>query len=261
MKILFIGDMVGKPGRSITAQALPYLKDLHGPFDFVIANGENAAAGRGLTVKVAEELFSSGIDCLTSGNHIWDKKEIYPVLDQEPRILRPANYPPACPGQGVSVIKKGALSLGVVSLQGRVFMPDIDCPFRCVDGILAELGDVPVFIDFHAEATSEKRVLGAYLDGRVSAFVGTHTHVQTADEEVLPGGTAYISDVGMTGSFASAIGMKVESVLPKFLTGLPSKFEVAEEDVRLNGVVVHIDDESGIALDIKRVVVKEAELW
>ena len=261
MKILFIGDMVGKPGRSITAQALPYLKDLHGPFDFVIANGENAAAGRGLTVKVAEELFSSGIDCLTSGNHIWDKKEIYPVLDQEPRILRPANYPPACPGQGVSVIKKGALSLGVVSLQGRVFMPEIDCPFRCISGILDEIGDVPVFIDFHAEATSEKRVLGAYLDGRVSALVGTHTHVQTADEEVLPGGTAYISDVGMTGSFASAIGMKVESVLPKFLTGLPSKFEVAEEDVRLNGVVVHIDDESGIALDIKRVVVKEAELW
>ncbi|SMG21038.1 TIGR00282 family metallophosphoesterase [Dethiosulfovibrio salsuginis] len=261
MKVLFIGDMVGKPGRSITGQALPYLREHHGPFDFVIANGENAAAGRGLTAKVAEELFSTGIDCLTSGNHIWDKKEIYPILDQEPRILRPANYPPGCPGQGVSVIKKGSLSLGVVSLQGRVFMPDIDCPFRCIDGILAELGDVPVFIDFHAEATSEKRVLGAYLDGRVSAFVGTHTHVQTADEEVLPGGTAYISDVGMTGSFASAIGMKLESVLPKFLTGLPSKFEVAEEDVRLNGVVVHIDDESGIALDIKRVVVKEAELW
>nr|WP_321499692.1 TIGR00282 family metallophosphoesterase [uncultured Dethiosulfovibrio sp.] len=261
MKVLFIGDMVGKPGRSITVQALPYLKEHHGPFDFVIANGENAAAGRGLTVKVAEELFSAGIDCLTSGNHIWDKKEIYPILDQEPRILRPANYPPGCPGQGVSVIKKGSLALGVVSLQGRVFMPDIDCPFRCVDGILAQLGEVPVFIDFHAEATSEKRVLGAYLDGRVSAFVGTHTHVQTADEEVLPGGTAYISDVGMTGSFASAIGMKLESVLPKFLTGLPSKFEVAEEDVRLNGVVVHIDDESGIALDIKRVVVKEAELW
>lgn len=261
MKVLFIGDMIGKPGRSITGQALPYLREHHGPFDFVIANGENAAAGRGLTAKVAEELFSTGIDCLTSGNHIWDKKEIYPILDQEPRILRPANYPPGCPGQGVSVIKKGSLSLGVVSLQGRVFMPDIDCPFRCIDGILAELGDVPVFIDFHAEATSEKRVLGAYLDGRVSAFVGTHTHVQTADEEVLPGGTAYISDVGMTGSFASAIGMKLESVLPKFLTGLPSKFEVAEEDVRLNGVVVHIDDESGIALDIKRVVVKEAELW
>ncbi len=261
MRILFIGDMVGKPGRSITAQALPYLRETRGPFDFVIANGENSAAGRGLTVKVAEELFSYGIDCLTSGNHIWDKKEIYPILDQEPRILRPANYPPACPGQGLSVIKKGDLSLAVISLQGRVFMPEIDCPFRCIDGILEGLGDLPVFIDFHAEATSEKRVLGAYLDGRVSALVGTHTHVQTADEEVLPGGTAYISDVGMTGSFASAIGMKVDSVLPKFLTGLPSKFEVAEEDVRLNGVVVDLDDQSGIALDINRVLVKEAELW
>lgn len=261
MRILFIGDMVGKPGRSIIAQALPYLRETVGPFDFVIANCENAAAGRGLTVKLAEELFSFGIDCLTSGNHIWDKKEIYPYLDEEPRVLRPANYPPGCPGQGVTVVKKGDRSLAVVSLQGRVFMPDIDCPFRCMDKILEDVGSLPIFVDFHAEATSEKRVLGAYLDGRVSAFVGTHTHVQTADDEVLPGGTAYISDVGMSGSFASAIGMKLESVLPKFLTGLPSRFEVADGDVRLNGVVVDLDDQSGVALDIKRVVVKEGELW
>ncbi len=260
MRVLFIGDMVGKPGREIAAALIPKLASIEGPFDFVLANGENAAAGKGLTKKVAEELFDLGIDGLTSGNHIWDKKEFFPVLDEDPRVIRPANYPPGCPGQGYMIIKKGGKALAVVNLQGRVFMPPLDCPFRCIDGILPELGDLPVFVDFHAEATSEKKVMGAYLDGRVAVLVGTHTHVQTADEEVLPGGTAYISDVGMSGSFASAIGMTIDSVLPKFITGLPSKFEVATEDVRLNGVIVDLDDETGIALDIKRIALKEGEL-
>ncbi|MCF4113823.1 MULTISPECIES: TIGR00282 family metallophosphoesterase [Dethiosulfovibrio] len=259
MRILFIGDMVGKPGRRMVSESLPYLRAKEGPFDFVLANGENAAAGRGLTAKVAEELFDMGIDGLTSGNHIWDKKEFIPLLDEESRVVRPANYPPGCPGSGVMVLRKGGLSLGVINLQGRVFMPPIDCPFRKVDELLSDVDGIPVFVDLHAEATSEKKVMGAYLDGRVSVLVGTHTHVQTADEEVLPRGTAYISDVGMTGSFSSAIGMTIESVMPKFLTGLPSRFEVATEDLRLNGVVVDVDYETGIALDIRRVSVKWEE--
>lgn len=259
MRVLFIGDMVGKPGRTMASEALSFLRSEKGPFDFVLANGENAAAGKGLTRKVADELFDMGIDGLTSGNHIWDKKEFIPILDDEPRVVRPANYPPGSPGNGSMILRKGELSLGVINLQGRVFMPLIDCPFRKMDELIENMGPMPIFVDFHAEATSEKKVMGAYLDGRVSALVGTHTHVQTADEEVLPGGTAYITDVGMTGSFSSAIGMTFESVMPKFLTGLPSRFEVATEDLRLNGVVVDIDEETGIALDICRISVKFGE--
>lgn len=260
MKVLFIGDIVGKPGREMAACAIPVLAAEEGPFDFVLANGENAAAGRGLTEKVAEELFESGIDGLTSGNHIWDKKDFFPFLDGDQRVIRPVNYPPGCPGQGYMILKKAEKTLAVVNIQGRIFMPPLDCPFRSMDTVLPKLAGLPVFVDFHAEATSEKKIMGAYLDGRVSALVGTHTHVQTADEEVLPGGTAYISDVGMSGSFQSAIGMKVESVMPKFITGLPSKFEVATEDVRLNAVIVDLDCETGIAIDIKRVSLKKGEL-
>lgn len=260
MKILFLGDIVGKPGREMAMKALPYLSGKIGPFDFVLVNGENCADGRGLTTKIAEEFFKSGIDGITSGNHIWDKKEFYPFLDEDDRIVRPANYPPGCPGQGVMVLKRRGKSLAVVNIQGRVFMPPLDCPFRAMDDILPGLGQIPVFVDFHAEATSEKRIMASYLDGKVSALVGTHTHVQTADDEILPGGTAYITDAGMTGSFKSAIGMKVDSVMPKFITGLPSRFEVASEDVRLNGVVVDLDEDTGRAFGINRVVLKKTEL-
>ncbi|BDF79143.1 TIGR00282 family metallophosphoesterase [Pyramidobacter piscolens] len=261
MRILFVGDIVGSPGRNAFFAMLPKLRRLKGPFDFVLVNGENSAAGRGITGKIMNEFFAAGVDGITSGNHIWDKKEFLPLLDEEPRVLRPLNYPQGVPGRGWTILtNKNGKKLGVVNIQGRVFMPLTDCPFHAMGELLSKLGDIPVFVDFHAEATSEKRVMGLYLDGRVSAIVGTHTHVQTADEEILPGGTAYISDVGMTGAFRSSIGMTYESVLPRFLTSLPAKFEVAEEDVRLNGVIVEIDDEDGRACGIERLAIRSGEL-
>lgn len=262
MRILFIGDVVGRPGRDAFFTALPALESGKGPFDFVIVNGENSAAGRGLSEKIMRTYFDAGVDVITSGNHIWDKREFYTVLDEEPRVLRPLNYPAGVPGRGWGVFtSRSGKKLAVVSLQGRVFMPAaVDCPFRAMDELLPQIGSTPVFVDFHAEATSEKRVIASYLDGKIAALVGTHTHVQTADEEILPAGTAYITDVGMTGAFRSSIGMKVESVLPKFLTALPTRFEVAEEDVRLNGVAVDIDDETGRACDIERIACRAGEL-
>lgn len=259
MKVLFIGDIIGGPGRKITARLLPVLKKEYGPFDFIIANCENAAGGKGLTEKVMRELFSYGIDLMTSGNHIWDKKDFIYLLDEEPDLLRPANYPPSCPGSGTRIIKKNGKTLGVVNVQGRVFMPPLDCPFRRSDEVLEEMQGIPVLVDFHAEATSEKRVLGYYLDGRVSAFIGTHTHVQTADEEILPKGTAYITDAGMTGPHQSAIGMSLDSVLPRFLTGMPTRFEVATEGLRLCGVLVDIDEKSLCATNITRINLAEHE--
>ncbi len=257
MRVLFIGDMVGKPGRAMVAQALPELRRELGPFDFVLANGENAAAGRGLTKKVMDELFRMGIDGLTSGNHIWDKKEFLPVLDEEPFVLRPANYPKGCPGSGSALLRKKGKTLRVLNLQGRVFMPPLDCPFRKADEMLEENETLCVFVDFHAEATSEKRAFFHYLDGRVSCIVGTHTHVQTADEEVLPGGTAVITDAGMTGGHAGVIGMEVEGTLCRFLNGLPSKFEVCQKDIWLKGLLVDLDDETGRALGVERISLKD----
>lgn len=254
MRVLFIGDIMGSPGRGAAARALPILREKYGAFDFVVANGENSAAGFGLTEKVMNELFSIGIDVLTNGNHVWDKKEIIPFLDSEPRLLRPANHPAETPGRGVGVYEKNGKKLAVISLQGRAMMPfQLDCPFRKAAELVERLSVNAVLIDFHAETTSEKRSLGLWLDGKVSAFVGTHTHVQTADEEVLPGGTAFITDVGMTGGHGGAIGMTLDSVLPKFLCGIPSKFEVSAEDVRFQAVVVDIDDETGRAANIDRV--------
>ena len=261
MKVLFIGDVVGRPGRDAFFEMLPGLRALHGPFDFVIVNGENSADGRGITAKIMNEYFRAGVDVITSGNHIWDKREFLTTLDEETRVLRPLNYPPEVPGRGWGVFTgRNGHKLCVVSLQGRVFMPLTDCPFKAMDAVLEEIGALPVFVDFHAEATSEKRVMGHYLDGRVSVLVGTHTHVQTADEEILPGGTAYITDAGMTGAFCSSIGMTYESVLPKFLTSLPTRFEVAAEDQRLNGVVIEIDEESCRACDIRRISLRRGEI-
>ncbi len=257
MKVLFIGDIMGKPGRSITAGLLPFVRNEYGPYDFIIANCENAAGGRGMTEKIMSELFSMGIDVLTSGNHIWDKKDFIPVLDSEAHILRPANYPPMCPGTGYTVFEKNGKKIMIINLQGRVFMPMIDCPFRKADEILQDSELLPVLVDFHAEATSEKRALGFYLDGRVSCFLGTHTHVQTADEEILPSGTAYLTDAGMTGAHLSSIGMEIQPVLEKFVTGLPARFEVAKEGLKMNAVSIEIDDETCKAVNIERLILKE----
>jgi metallophosphoesterase (TIGR00282 family) len=257
VKILFIGDIVGRPGRQIVRDALPRLVDQH-MIDLVVANGENAAAGFGLTPDVVTELFSLGIDVLTTGNHVWDKRDGLVCLEQEPALLRPANYPAGAPGHGVGIFKTPAgLSVAVVNLEGRVFMGNLDCPFRKADAILEELGSDQriIFVDFHAEATSEKGALAAYLDGRVSAVVGTHTHVQTADERVLPGGTAFISDVGMSGARDSVIGIRKELSIQRFMTQMPVRYEIAKKDPVLCGVVVSIDESTGKATGIERVQV------
>jgi len=252
VKILFVGDVVGKPGRKALAEALPRARSLKGPFDFVVANAENAAGGFGLTQKVMEELFDLGIDALTSGNHIWDNREALPLLDNERRLVRPANYPPSSRGSGSAIIEKKGLKLAILNLQGRIFMQAIDCPFRRADDEIDTLEGVPILVDVHAEATSEKRALGLYLDGRVSAVLGTHTHVQTADEEILDRGTAYISDVGMTGGHGGVIGMEKEAIISKFLTAMPTKFEVSSKNLRMDAVVIDIDESSGKSVSISR---------
>lgn len=255
VNILFIGDIVGRPGRQAVSRELHRLVDRYN-VDVVIANGENASGGFGITAETARELFACGIHLFTSGNHIWDKKEALEYLKKEERIIRPANYPEGAPGKGSAVVvTPGGVKVAVLNLEGRVFMNSLDCPFKTADREIAALAAVTniILVDFHAEATSEKSSLGWYLDGRVSAFVGTHTHVQTADERILPAGTAYITDVGMSGAFDSVIGVRKDEPIYKFLTQLPAKFEVAKKDLRLNGVVLTIDDSSGKALSIERV--------
>lgn len=255
VNILFIGDIVGKPGRQAVSRELHRLVDRFS-IDLVIANGENASGGFGITSESAKELFNCGVDLFTSGNHIWDKKEALEYLKKEERIIRPSNYPVGAPGKGSTVfVTPGGIKVGVINLEGRVFMDALDCPFRAADREIAALSEVTkvIFVDFHAEATSEKTSLGWYLDGRVSAVVGTHTHVQTADERILTSGTAYITDVGMTGAFDSVIGVRKDEPIYRFLTQMPAKFEVAKKDLRLNGVVVTIDEISGNALAIERV--------
>jgi metallophosphoesterase (TIGR00282 family) len=256
LKILFIGDIVGRPGRHLVRDLLPRLVDHHA-IDLVIANSENAAAGFGLTRDVIIELFGYGIDVMTTGNHVWDKREGLDCLDQEQALLRPANYPPETPGRGVEVFRTAAdLPVVVVNLEGRVFMSELDCPFRKADEILEQLGPEQkiIFVDFHAEASSEKGALAAYLDGRVSAVVGTHTHVQTADERILSEGTAFITDAGMTGARDSVIGIRKELSIQRFLTQRPVRYEIAKKDPVLCGVVVSIDESTGKASGIERVM-------
>jgi metallophosphoesterase (TIGR00282 family) len=246
-----IGDVVGKPGRKAVAGLLPSLREQL-KLDVVIANGENAAAGRGLTPSTAKELFDAGVDVITSGNHIWDQKEVLEIIDQESPILRPLNYPPAAPGRG-AVAQKG---ITVLNLQGRTFMLDIDDPFRAADEALEALpDDAVVVVDMHAEATSEKQAMGRYLDGRVCAVLGTHTHVPTADPRVLPGGTAFVTDVGMVGPRESIIGNEVQAVIDRFLTGMPTRLPVAEKSptVQFNSVLVEIDSTSRRATRIERI--------
>lgn len=255
MKLLFIGDIVGRPGRFALSTLLDKLVDRHS-IDMVIANGENAAAGFGLTPDIARELFGYGVDVLTSGNHIWDKREIYGLLERNEPILRPGNYPAGLPGRGCGVFTTpGGSKVGILNLEGRVFMNNLECPFRTADALIEELKQetAVIFVDFHAEATSEKVALGHYLDGKVSAVVGTHTHVQTADETILPGGTAYLTDAGMTGSHDAVIGIRKELAIERFLTQLPVRFEVAKKDPILCGVVLTVDEKSGRARAIERV--------
>jgi 2',3'-cyclic-nucleotide 2'-phosphodiesterase len=254
MRILFIGDIVGRPGRQLVKTGLAGLVSRHA-IDFVIANGENAAAGFGITREIGDELLDLGVDVLTSGNHIWDKKEALDYIGAEPRLLRPANYPAGVPGNGSYVSRgRNGQSVGVINVMGRVFMLQIDDPFAVV---LREIEAMRqrtriIFVDFHGEATSEKIAMGWHLDGKVTAIVGTHTHVQTADERVLPKGTAYLTDAGMTGPHDSIIGVEVEPALSRFLTGLPSRFETATANPRLNAVLVDADEATGRATDIER---------
>jgi metallophosphoesterase (TIGR00282 family) len=255
VKLLFIGDIIGKPGRQAVSRELHRLVDRH-MVDLVVANGENAAGGFGITEETANDLFRCGIHVLTSGNHIWDKKDSLGFIGREERILRPANYPEGAPGRGSGVFTTaGGVRIAVLNLEGRVFMNNLDCPFRTADREIARLKlETPIIIvDFHAEATSEKSSLGWYLDGRASAMIGTHTHVQTADERILPGGTAFLTDAGMTGGFDSVIGIRKEEAITKFLSQLPAKFEVTKSNLRLNGVVVAVDEASGRAESIERI--------
>ncbi len=245
-----VGDVIGRPGRRAVRALIPELRREYG-VDLVIANGENAAGGLGLTRETAEELFGAEVDVITSGNHIWDQKDILPSLDSELAILRPLNYPPGVPGRGY-IIKGGAL---VVNLIGRTFVGNFDCPFRAMDQLLGGLADKPpvVIVDFHGEATSEKVALGWYLGGRVSAVLGTHTHVGTIDARLLPGGTAYISDVGMTGPLDSVIGDDADAVIRRFLTQLPHRLSVGKGSVILNSVLVEVEESTGKAKSISRV--------
>jgi metallophosphoesterase (TIGR00282 family) len=255
MKILFIGDIVGKPGRDIVEKGLRPLVDHYG-VDFVIANAENAAGGFGITKDVGDAILATGVDVMTSGNHIWDKKEAIEYIAREPRLLRPANYPAGVPGRGSYVAQSGdGRAVGVINVMGRVFMLNIDDPFAVV---LREIEAIRhrakiIIVDVHAEATSEKIAMGWHLDGRVTMVVGTHTHVQTADERILPNGTAYLTDAGMTGPHDSIIGMEREPALARFLTGMPSRFEPATGNPRLNGVLVDADERTGRAVSVARI--------
>lgn len=258
MKVLIVGDIIGRPGRKLFQEYLERKKD---NYDFIIINGENTAAGFGITEKIAKEFFEQGVDVITSGNHIWDKKEIYEYLEKENSLLRPMNYPEGVPGNGY-VIKeaKNGLKIAVVNLQGRVFMPSIDCPFKSIEKELDKLkseADI-IIVDFHAEATSEKMALGWFLDGQVSAIYGTHTHIQTSDNRILNEGTAYITDIGMTGAHDGIIGMTVETILPKFLNGLPQRFAICEANVRLNGI--ELEFEGATVKEISRIDLSIEEL-
>ena len=254
MKVLFIGDIVGNAGRKAVKDCLAAIRREEG-IDFCIANGENAAGGSGITYVIAQELYKMGVDVITMGNHTWSKREIFNFIDSDPKLVRPANYPPETPGRGSTVFKGKNSSIGVVNLLGRVYMDSVDCPFRSAEREIEYLKSFVkvILVDMHAEATSEKSALAWYLDGRVSGVFGTHTHVQTADERILPCGTAFITDVGMTGPTEGIIGVDRDIVINKFITQLPAKFEVAKGRVQLNAVLVDIDDRTGRSLKIDRI--------
>jgi 2',3'-cyclic-nucleotide 2'-phosphodiesterase len=259
MRILFAGDIVSSPGRSAFASVVREWRA--GQEDFVLANAENAAGGNGLTPALAQELFRLGADALTLGDHAWDKKEIYAFIEDEYRLIRPANYPSQCPGSGWTILEKNGLRICLISLVGRVFMPPVDCPFRAVDQILENLSPEVkvVLVDFHAEATSDMQLMGRHLDGRVSAVLGTHTHVPTADERILPQGTAFQCDVGMTGAQESILGRRIDRVLQTTRTFRPTHYEVATEDPRIQGTLVDVDESTGRATAVRRVEIDAEE--
>jgi len=255
MRILLIGDIVGSPGREAVRRIVPKLRR-DKSVDFVIANAENVAGGSGITPETVDELFQNKVDVITSGDHVWKKKELYETLSKEKRVLRPANYPLSCPGSGMTIISpESGKKVAVINLLGRVFMKPADCPFVAAEREIEKINRATkiILVDMHAEATSEKIAMGRFLDSRVSVVFGTHTHVQTADEKIFPGGTGYITDLGMTGPQDSVIGRRVDAIVEHFLTSMPKKFEVADKDVELQGAIVNIDDESGKALSIERV--------
>ncbi|WP_419873163.1 TIGR00282 family metallophosphoesterase [Candidatus Pristimantibacillus sp. PTI5] len=260
MNVLFIGDIVGNVGRSALKRVLPALKSKYNPH-IIIANGENAAAGRGITATIAKEFFEWGIHGITMGNHTWDNKDIFEWIDDEPRLVRPANYAAGAPGQGMAFIKAAGKQLAIINLQGRTFLPPIDCPFRKADELIEEAKEQTnnILVDFHAEATSEKIAMGWHLDGRASIVLGTHTHVQTNDETILPGGTAYITDVGMVGPKEGVLGMERNAVLHKFITQLPVRFVVDEGKWHLHAISVQIDDATGQARKIEKIRLTEDE--
>lgn len=255
MKVLFVADVFGRPGRRALASGLAHARR-QAPSCFVVVNGENAAGGFGITPKIAGDMLALDIDVITTGNHVWDRREIYPLLDREARLLRPENYPSTNPGGGVWTGEAGGVPAAVINLQGRVFMKEIDCPFRKLDDVLAraEVRDARiVIVDFHAEATAEKVAFARFADGRVSAVMGTHTHVPSADASILEGGTAYVTDAGMTGPHAGVIGVRAEAAIERFIHQTPNRFEVADDDVRVQGAWIDVDPESGRAVGIERI--------
>ncbi|MEC5422619.1 TIGR00282 family metallophosphoesterase [Virgibacillus sp. C22-A2] len=259
MKILFIGDVVGSPGRDMVQEYLPKLKEKYRP-TMTIINGENAASGKGITEKIYKQFLEWGAQVVTMGNHTWDKKEIFEFIDGAKNMVRPANFPEGNPGKGMVFINMNGIEVAVINLQGRTFLPAIDDPFRKVDELIEEAKKRTniIFVDFHGEATSEKQAMGWYLDGRVSAVVGTHTHTQTADERILPQGTAYISDVGMTGPYDGILGVERDAVLKRFLTSLPVRFEIDEKGrSQLNGFLVTIDNSNGKSTRVDRILIND----
>jgi metallophosphoesterase (TIGR00282 family) len=255
VKLLFIGDIVGEPGRRAVRQLVPKLREQH-KLDLVIANGENSAGGSGITPRTAGEIFSAGVDVITSGDHLWDQKEVMELLANEKRFVRPLNYPTGTPGQGSVVIEKDFLPpVAVLNLQGRTFMPVLENPFHVGPQEVERLRQQTkiIFVDFHAETTSEKIAFARMMDGKISALIGTHTHVQTADEQIFPGGTAFLCDAGFTGPQESVLGREIEPIIKRFVTNMPQKFDVAKNRIVLNGAIVDIDSESGKAITIKRV--------
>ena len=260
MRIMLVGDVVGRAGRRAFRTITPQLRS-EKSIDVVIVNGENSAGGKGFTRKALDELYAGGADVVTAGNHVWDKKDVFAFVDDEPFLVRPANYPDGTPGKGYCIFPFKAANIAVMNLSGRSFMPALDCPFQKADEILAEIGgqaDV-VVLDFHAETTSEKLAMGHYLDGRADIVVGTHTHVQTADEQILPGGTAYITDLGMVGAHDSILGVRKESVIQKFRTGMPVRFEMAEGPAEYAALIVDIDPTGRKKTTAERILIREEE--
>jgi metallophosphoesterase (TIGR00282 family) len=257
VRILFIGDIVGQPGRRAVKEIVPRLRKRH-HLDLVIANGENSAGGSGITINTAMELFNAGADIITTGDHVWDQKEALGLLQHDKRVLRPINYPPNTIGQGSAIFQAdGRPPVAVINVQGRTFMPDLENPFLCMQAEVRRLREITnlIFVDIHAEATSEKIAMGRFLDGQVSAVVGTHTHVQTADEQIFPGGTAFLCDAGFTGPHESVIGREIEPIIKRFMTNMPQRFGVASGRVLLQGALVTLDPHTGHALSIERVSV------